>query len=90
VHIYHPRANAKVEKVNHLIKEILKRITPENQHWERSIYEAIHIYNNQASIYGYTPTQLAFGTQGLYKPPMQENSEFLKILESGIRTIFDC
>lgn len=75
---YHPRANAKVEKVNHLIKEILKRITPENQHWERSIYEAIHIYNNQASIYGYTPTQLAFGTQGLYKPPMQENSEFSK------------
>lgn len=72
---YHPRANAKVEKVNHLVKEILKRITPENQHWERSIYEAIHIYNNQSSIYGYTPTQLAFGTHGLYKPPMEETSE---------------
>jgi len=50
----------------------------------------IALNNNQASIYGYTPTKLAFGTQGLYKPPMQDNSEFSKFWSQESEPFFNC
>ena len=61
---HHPRGNGRVEKVNHLLKKILKALTNDTmQDWDLKLYDALRIYNATPTIFNYTPLYLALGIE---------------------------
>lgn len=58
---YYPQSNSRVERVNGLIKKLIKQLDPSFNSWPFQIFQAIHTYNNTTTIYDTSPAELMFG-----------------------------
>lgn len=58
--VYYPQANSKVERVNGLIKKVLKSLDPNLKSWPLQLQQEIHIYNNTTTIFETSPSELMF------------------------------
>lgn len=79
---YYPQANSKVERVNGLIKKLLKGLDPMLEKWPLYLFQALRIYNNTTTIFNTSPSELMFGFKSIVEIP---NDNILQIVESHIR-----
>ena len=45
-----------------MVKNVLRRISPQTDNWEANLYWAASVVNNTPMIYGHSPREIAFGT----------------------------
>ena len=58
---YYPQANSRVERVNGLIKKVLKSVDQTMANWPIYVFRAVNVYNNSITIFDTSPSQLIFG-----------------------------
>ncbi|EMG45183.1 Pol, partial [Candida maltosa Xu316] len=69
---YHPMSNGKVEKTNHLLKNIIKGLTNKTwQDWYTLLPKAVNILNNTPSMFGKSPYFLAYGKDATINSPIE-------------------
>ena len=77
---YYPQANSRVEKVNGLIKKVLKSVDPTMANWPIYVFRAVNVYNNSTTIFDTSPSQLLFGYSSFDKTEDAEISKYVKEL----------
>ena len=58
---YYPQSNSRVERVNGILKKIMKPLDPSFNKWPLFIFQVIATYNNTTTIFDTSPAKLFFG-----------------------------
>lgn len=72
--VYYPQANSKVERVNGIIKKLLKQLQPDLSGWPVVLHQAIQTYNNTTTVFNTSPAELMFG----FKSTCEWDTELVK------------